>query len=253
MEIKSYIQPHVTIRIDSSVYEIMECFQSHKALSFVVVINQFSEPLGIVRERSLRDYTFTMFGHELLKRQTVSQFLSPCPIIPYETRFEDLIKTPTFQHREEGFIALKGGMYCGFVPVVSLLDMYEKHRLHIQQQLFQAKKMEAIGNLAVGIAHDCNNILASITAQSTLMKRRLISPEDSLFNHLNTIESLAFRAANLARQLLGFARGGQYQKHPLNVNEVISQVIAIAHQTFGCSILFEEHLSPTLKIVEGDR
>jgi len=117
MEISSFIQPLEPVHIDANVYDIMESFHSHKNLSFVPIVNHFNEPLGIVREQSLRDFTFTIFGHDLIKRKHISEFISPCPIVSYSTKFIDLIQTPAFQQRGEGFIIIREGVYAGFLTV----------------------------------------------------------------------------------------------------------------------------------------
>ncbi|MHB8835811.1 MAG: response regulator [Candidatus Methylomirabilia bacterium] len=253
MEITEFVQPLQAVRVDASVYEIMESFHVHKDCSYVPIVNHFDEPLGIVREQTLRDFTFTMFGRDLLKQKHISEFLSPCPIVSYATRFDELIQTPTFQKRKEGFIIIKDGKYAGFLPLCSLLEMYEEHRLNTQQQLLQAHKMQAVGNLAGGIAHDFNNILAGITGHTELIRMKLVAPEKQVSSYLNTIETLSYRAADLTKQLLGFARGGKYQVQPLNVNEVVSHIVSIARPTFDRSIAIVEELHPALKIIEGDR
>lgn len=253
MEISSFIQSLEPVHIDANVYDIMQSFHEHKNLSFVPIVNQFDEPLGIVREQSMRDFTFTIFGHELLKRKLISDFLSPCPMVSFSTNFVELIQTPTFQHREEGFIIIKEGVYAGFLTVSSLLEMYEMNRVDTQQQLFQAQKMESIGNLAGGIAHDFNNILGSITGYLALAKMKLPPQTETVKNDLDTIETLAFRAANLTKQLLGFARGGKYEVLPLNVNEVAKHVITITRHTFNRSIAIREDLCPSLHIIKADR
>jgi PAS domain S-box-containing protein len=97
-------------------------------------------------------------------------------------------------------------------------DITEQERL--EQQLQQARKMEAIGTLAGGIAHDFNNLLMAIQGNASLMFM------DTAFGHpnherLKNIEGCVKSAADLTRQLLGFARGGKFQLRPTNINELV--------------------------------
>jgi signal transduction histidine kinase/CheY-like chemotaxis protein len=254
MKITPYVQALDTVRLDANVCDVLDSFHAHKESSFVPVVNTFGEPVGIVREQTLRQFVYTRFGQELLVRRKISEFLSPCPVVSHDTNFEDLIQTPTFQERKEGFIIVRECKYFGFLSVSTLLEMYEDHRLNTQQQLLQAQKMESIGTLAGGIAHDFNNILGSISGHATLIRMKLrISADNPVDKYLVNIETLVQRAADLTGQLLGFARGGKYEVHPLDANEVIRHVISILRQTFDSSIGFEQNLCSSLCSMDGDK
>jgi len=99
-------------------------------------------------------------------------------------------------------------------------DVTEQERL--EQQLLQAQKMEAIGTLAAGIAHDFNNLLMGIQGRASLM---LMSKGSSHadFEHLRGIEDYVKSAADLTRQLLGFARGGKYEVKPTDLNGLLKK------------------------------
>jgi len=90
----------------------------------------------------------------------------------------------------------------------------------LEQQLQQAQKMEAIGTLAGGIAHDFNNLLMGIQGCASLIMTE-IDPSDPNIDHLKGIEEYVKNAANLTKQLLGFARGGKYDVIPTDINKVV--------------------------------
>ena len=92
----------------------------------------------------------------------------------------------------------------------------EEERSRLQQQLFQAQKMEALGTLAGGIAHDFNNLLSVMLGFASLARQRL-SSDDPLQDSMGMIEQSAQRAAELTRQLLGFARPERQQVKPVCV------------------------------------
>ena len=99
-------------------------------------------------------------------------------------------------------------------------DMTERKRLEAQLQ--QAQKMEALGTLAGGIAHNFNNLLMGIMGNASLM----VSETD--FTHpnyekLKNIEKLVDSGSKLTQQLLGYAREGRYEIIPLNLNQLIKE------------------------------
>ncbi|MFC1488408.1 PAS domain S-box protein [Thermodesulfobacteriota bacterium] len=102
--------------------------------------------------------------------------------------------------------------------VINLRDISAQKRLEIQLQ--QAQKMEAMGTLAGGIAHDFNNLLMGIQGRTSLMLMDS-DTSSSHFEHLKGIEDYVKSAADLTRQLLGFARGGKYEVKPIELNELV--------------------------------
>ena len=101
------------------------------------------------------------------------------------------------------------------VWVASLRDVTEK--LQLEEDLRQAQKMEAIGTMAGGVAHDFNNILGAILGYASFIRTSL-PPDDPLRADAEVIEKAARRGADLTRQLLAFARGGHYEMRPFSAN-----------------------------------
>jgi PAS domain S-box-containing protein len=99
-----------------------------------------------------------------------------------------------------------------------IIDVSEKKQL--ESQLIQAQKMEAIGTLAGGIAHDFNNMMMGIQGRTSLMLMDVHTAHPH-FEHLTSIQNYVKSAAELTKQLLGFARGGKYQVKPLDINKLI--------------------------------
>jgi two-component system, cell cycle sensor histidine kinase and response regulator CckA len=92
----------------------------------------------------------------------------------------------------------------------------------LEAQLQQAQKMEAMGTLAGGIAHDFNNLLMAIQGRASIMLMNKASSHRD-FRHLKGIEDNIESAADLTRQLLGFARGGKYEVKTIDINELIKK------------------------------
>ena len=98
----------------------------------------------------------------------------------------------------------------------------EEERKRLQAQLQQAQKMEAMGTLAGGIAHDFNNLLMAIQGRTSIMLMKKDSSHPDI-RHLKGIEDNVESAADLTRQLLGFARGGKYEVKPTDLNELVKK------------------------------
>jgi len=96
----------------------------------------------------------------------------------------------------------------------------EEERHNMEQYLYHSQKMDAIGQLAGGLAHDFNNILMGIQSNASLLLMEH-NPDDPCCQRLSRIEDHVKRGANLTRQLLGFARGAKYDLKTLYINNVL--------------------------------
>ncbi|WP_300668347.1 ATP-binding protein [Desulfoluna sp.] len=125
----------------------------------------------------------------------------------------------------------------------------EKDRLF--QHLLQAQKLEAIGTLAGGVAHDINNLLMAVQGNASLIVS-LAKPGDTICKRGGKIEELVASGAKLTSQLLGFARGGRYHVRPESVSTVVKSSLSLFGRTRK-GIMISEHLAPDLPNVELDR
>jgi two-component system cell cycle sensor histidine kinase/response regulator CckA len=117
-------------------------------------------------------------------------------------------------------------------------------RRHLEDQLRQAQKMEAIGRLAGGVAHDFNNLLAAIMGHGELLLRRL-EPNQPQHRHAEAIQKAATRGALLTRQLLAFSRKEVLAPSVLDIHLVVAEMEEMLRRLIG------EHIE--LVIVLGER
>ncbi len=119
-------------------------------------------------------------------------------------------------------------------------DITERKKL--EEQFRQSHKMEAVGLLAGGVAHDFNNILTAIIGYGNLVKMKLAA-NDPAQNYVDQILSSSERAANLTHSLLAFSRKQIINPQPVNVNEVIAGVGKLLARLIGEDIEFKMDLA----------
>jgi len=125
-----------------------------------------------------------------------------------------------------------------------------QHRT-LEAQFRQAQRLEAVGRLAGGVAHDFNNVLTAITGYSDLLLEDL-APEDPKRPDVEEIKAAALRAAALTRQLLAFSRKQVFQTKVLSLNEVVETLDKMLHRLIGEDIKLEHVLAPALGAVRAD-
>jgi signal transduction histidine kinase len=127
----------------------------------------------------------------------------------------------------------------------------EAERQLLQAQLLQAQKMESIGRLAGGVAHDFNNILTAILSYAELSLMKL--PEhDPLRGHLISIQEASEKAATLTHQLLAFSRRQVLEMKVMDLNEVIRGLAKMLTRMIGEDMLLELRTGATASFVRAD-
>lgn len=127
-------------------------------------------------------------------------------------------------------------------------DMTEHRRL--EQQFIRAQRLESIGTMAGGLAHDLNNILAPISMAIELLKIR--THDERGQELLDTIAGSVRRGADMIEQVISFARGREGRRMDVNPRVLISEIAKIGRETFLKDIHLEIHASPDLWMVRGD-
>ncbi|HEY9641785.1 MAG TPA: response regulator, partial [Coleofasciculaceae cyanobacterium] len=135
------------------------------------------------------------------------------------------------------------------VLVVST-DITEKKQL--ESQFLRAQRMESIGTLASGIAHDLNNILTPILATAQLLKLKLPNLDDQSRRMLDIVEANTKRGAALVTQVLSFARGVEGKHTILQIKHLIWEIQQIVQETFPKSIEVQTDISADLWAVAGN-
>lgn len=128
-------------------------------------------------------------------------------------------------------------------------DITEKKA--IQEQLIQSQKMESVGQLAGGVAHNFNNLLTSILGYAELLQEHSNLDSESK-KRVNSIESAARKAGVMVSKLLSFSRRESYETLPLNLNDVINDSVRLLEGVLDKRIGVKTTLSKKLPTIEGD-
>lgn len=126
------------------------------------------------------------------------------------------------------------------VRVAALRDLTE--RKHMEEQLTQSRKLEAIGTLAGGIAHDFNNILSAIIGYAEILLLTKKSDHDTS-DKLQQILNAGNRAKHLVQQILTFARKTEEQQEPIQLSTVVHEVVELMRASLPASVQIKEMIS----------
>lgn len=110
--------------------------------------------------------------------------------------------------------------------------LVEQENIRLEAQLHQSQKMESIGQLAGGVAHDFNNMLSAILGHTEIAMIRS-SPSDPVVSHLKGIQEAALRSADLVKQLLAFARKQTISPKVLDINDLSMTILKMLHRIIG--------------------
>jgi two-component system cell cycle sensor histidine kinase/response regulator CckA len=136
------------------------------------------------------------------------------------------------------------------VPCVLSVTHDVTERKQLEQQLRQAQRMDAVGRLAGGVAHDFNNMLGVIRGYSELLRTRVC--DELAQEQIEEIKKASDRAASLTRQLLAFSRRQVLQPASLDLNERISQISKMLRRLIGDDVQLIVRPGDSLAAIEAD-
>jgi PAS domain S-box-containing protein len=127
---------------------------------------------------------------------------------------------------------------------VTELRAAERERDEYQRQLHHAQRLDALGTLAGGIAHDLNNTLVPVLALTKLMRTTVVSEDDRRSN-LEVIQRAGERARDLVRQVLAFSRKTPVERHRVDLSAVVGESLGMLRAGVDPRIRIDENLMPT--------
>ncbi len=120
----------------------------------------------------------------------------------------------------------------------------------VEEQLLRAQRMESIGTLAGGIAHDLNNILSPILMAADMLQMSVL--DDDAERWLSILRENAERGADLVKQVLSFARGVEGERVSVQLKHIIKELVKVLRETFPKSIVVKFEIEPDLAVISAD-
>ena len=124
-------------------------------------------------------------------------------------------------------------------------------RLNLEKHIQQSQRLNAVGQLAAGVAHDFNNILTIITGHAGILLGQSNIPADARPD-LEHIENAALRASSLTRQLLAFSRQQAMFPRPIHLYEVVKNTVTMLARAIGGDVTFKVRFGESLLPIEAD-
>ena len=138
-----------------------------------------------------------------------------------------------------------------FVRDITPRKRLERERNAFEAQAHRAQKMESLGSLAGGVAHDINNVLGAILALASVHREEAPAGSD-LRKDMDTILAACSRGGDLVKGLLGFAREGLAAEQEVDLNALVRDEVALLRHTTLQKVRLEIHLDPQLPPILGD-
>jgi PAS domain S-box-containing protein len=139
----------------------------------------------------------------------------------------------------------------GTIQDITDSKLAEQENAVLHAQLMQAQKMESLGILAGGVAHDMNNVLGAILALASA--HLTIQPQDSpVYRAFETIQEAATRGGAMVKNLLNFARQKPSETRPLDLNAILQEEARLLERTTLAKVRLVMNLAPDLHAVHGD-
>jgi PAS domain S-box-containing protein len=136
------------------------------------------------------------------------------------------------------------------IGVASLVqDVTELKRL--EEELRQSQKMEAVGRLASGVAHDFSNLITAISGFTSLA-RRTLSPQHPAVRSLDRVDDAARQAVGVTKALLTFSRGGSAEKRPVQLGQTVEDSLRLFRRTLPATIAMRSRQDPEPVWVHAD-
>lgn len=227
MNLSEYWTELESVRADAEVQTVFEVFAHNRVAPFLPIVDPQGTPVGVIREQDIKEYAYGRFGRELVKREPLQRFIRPSLILPHTINRDDLLAAAASNPNPDGLVLTQDGRYRAVMFNSVILRLFEANRVETQVRLVQAQKMEAIGTLAGGIAHDLNNILMPIIGYAQLLREMMDAHEPVDVEMLDQILVSGKRAKETVSRILAFSRQQKTEQRVVVLSDLVKEVLRL--------------------------
>ncbi len=190
--------------------------------------------------------------HEFFEKEMADSFVKAIRRVIKKQKFEIIEYTLELKNGERCFRARINPITLPYkkTKTVSILTRDVTESKALESMLLRAQRLESVGKLAGGIAHDLNNILQPIMMSVQLLNRRIDDEKSEKW--LGILEESTQRGADLIKQILSFARGLESRKLPFDIKYLVKDVEKILNETFPRSINVHTNIKDNLPRITAD-
>jgi PAS domain S-box-containing protein len=257
----------VGVARDITTRKVVEEHLKQSEEQFRLIAENVADMIAVVDLEGRRIYNSPSYKHilgdpELLKSTDGFQEIHPDDVAMVKRVFQETVRTGIGQRIEYRFLLSNGSMRDidskgsvikdsnGKVSQVIIVSRDVTEEKKLAAQFLRAQRMESIGTLASGIAHDLNNVLAPILMAIEVLRDKVSDPGG--LKILSTIETSAKRGADIVKQVLAFGRGLKGERILLQLKHVVNELVKIFSQTFPKSIEIKTDIPRDLWTVSAD-
>jgi len=229
----------------------------HDAEGRVEDVNESMLRLYRVSREQALGFTMADYSAPGAWQERIAAILKTVHSEPADLVFESQARRPLDGSLFDAEMALRRAVWKNRPMIVAVVrdiserKQAEREQRRLEEQLAQSRRMESIGQLAGGVAHDFNNVLTPILNYAIMMQDDM-PPDDPRRVDLDEIVRAAQRARDLTRQLLTFARKQTLTLKPVDLNQVVIGLCRMLERTLRENIDLQLGLAPHLGVVEGD-
>jgi signal transduction histidine kinase/ActR/RegA family two-component response regulator len=238
IDLSTWWRDIVAVPSDAHPLMVFDLLASRSDWSFLPVVDGCGRPLGVVREQCLRQYAFSRFGRELIQRRPLSDFVEPSLVVPGDIGLDELLGASVSNPNPEGLLVTVDGVYRAVLLNDALLKLQEERHVETMVRLANAQKMEAIGTLAGGIAHDLNNMLTPILGYAELL-RDAVADQRVAVDFVDQLTVCAQRASQTVKQVLAFSRQQSNERCLTRLSDAVREVTQLVRSSLPATIDIE--------------
>ena len=235
------VEPMRAIRDNAKIEEVLIAFRNERDHTAFPVVDAQGKCTGVIRESDLKHYTYAAYGRELIRRKPVSAFVVPVEELSCDLGLEEVLFRLASCPENNGFVVTSEGRYAGFLSNEVFVRAYERHRQGAEQQILQLQRVDSLGTLAGGIAHELNNVLTPIIGNAELALDESVE-NPAVRDFLCRILSAASRASDIVRQILAYARPDESEKRHVKLADVVAEGLGLLRATLPSTIDFQTSL-----------